>query len=105
MLYPRFLNEDGRIRKNRLSMLYYQFQRYASLCQTDLLESKRLQSYYSLLQFFTPNFGEDCNIFAFIEIQTEQFKSNLHIFDIDTMITQLTTTIFLTLPSSLSKRG
>ncbi len=31
---PLFLNEDSRIRKNRLSKLHYRFQRYTSLIKT-----------------------------------------------------------------------
>ena len=47
---PLFLNEDGRILKNGLSKLHYQFRRYSTLTKTFLLESQCLQSYDELLQ-------------------------------------------------------
>ena len=45
-----FLNEDGRIRKKRLSKLHYRFRRYSTLPKTVLLESQYLQSNDDLLQ-------------------------------------------------------
>ena len=51
IFYPRFLNEDGRIREKRLSKLHYRFRRrYSTLPKTVLLESQYLQCYDDLLQ-------------------------------------------------------
>ena len=50
IFYPLFLNEDGRIRGKRLSMLHNRFLRYSTLPKTLLLESQYLQSYDDFLQ-------------------------------------------------------
>ncbi len=56
IFFPLFLNEGGRIKKNRLSKLHYRFQRYTSLIKSVYLESQCLLSYDGVLDFFRPNF-------------------------------------------------
>ena len=71
IFYQFFLNEDGRILKNGLSKLLYQFRRYSILTKTVLLESQYLQSYDSLPDFLRPKFEEDRHNFAHM-----RFKQN-----------------------------
>ena len=67
--FPLFLNEDGRILKNGIFKLHYQFRRYSTLTKTVLHESQYLQSYDSFPDFPRPKFKEDRHNFADIEIQ------------------------------------
>jgi hypothetical protein len=53
-----FLNEGGRIKKNHLSKLHYQFQRYTSLIKSVQLELQCLQSYDGFPDFYRPIFEE-----------------------------------------------
>ena len=75
-LYPRFLNEDGRIREKRLSKLHYRFRRYSTLTKKVLLESQYLQSYGSHFDFLWPKFEEVRHNFADIEIQAKLFSQS-----------------------------
>ena len=83
IFYPLFLNEDIKVRENRLSKLYCRFRRYAilpKLVQQLPLESQCLQVMTNFSEFYLKTRGDSHN-FAGIEIKTQQSKSKLQIFE------------------------
>ena len=71
IVYPLFLNEDGRIRGERLSKLHYRFRRYPTLPKTILLEYQYLQSDDDLLQILAWEIWK-----TVITLQILTFKQN-----------------------------